>query len=1410
MRTRTKRSHGQTLIEALESRVMLDATPISSVAVGRLLVDDYRGGSLNETMQYSLVVGAADMTNLQASLPWGGDFDAAAADFLPADWDGSTVTPLISVNVTFSAYSTPEVRYIQVTWDLSLEDWNAMDAPDASTTLDVYYGATDPWERTLDFSSSALPSDGHAPSITFPEVDQADVRRDPTITIDDWQDADGTGRIQYLVRVSGGQNVSSLDDSDSTTSFAPTTPTSLLEGVTTYDLAVTFVQPGSVDLDGVATTSVSSQTTVIENFTTETSNVTTISKLSVTRLHFHDLTAGGDTAGNSYEIYAAGTNLIDMIVTTPWSTTVDLGSDFLPTDWAGETYSTSNGDVQLDAGTVEGGTDYYFDVTWTVADTDFFSTLDSAGADVVIRSSDGQDPANDGVWRGELSFPSSASQPGALPNITSPETGGLDVDPNVVFTWDAWAGAGATGHVGFDLDSGLPDSTPLVGNLAGSATNMTPTVSLLGGQSYIFAVNFFNAGTAPVNGVSVQMQSETKTTMDFSVLVPIVSGVETRRGIVQKADQSGSTYEYALGIWGDGLSTFSGTTPWGTAFTSASFLWPEWAGEPVDDTTSVGNLRTNFQAFSNEAGQQQFIFIWTGLNAAQWTSLSSTAGAALLVKSPNGDDWSGHVSFASSSLPGQAPKITSPKAFDGAVDPTLNVTWNAWTGAPAAGTIEASLGQAITQEGVASDDLAATETAWQPSSGDLDADDVYEVQVRFNNPASTVTSGVPTTVESYQQAAVDFGTFGQDNVHLIGTVAKAEPKGWSYTEDAGEGDKVTPSLTGKGYAEFLFDSGGLLKYVLVVGDGTSKLSMGVVTPSGNDGDGLADVGGIISAGSTTLGALDLSKVALGPTGIRMRGGVKTLTLLDVSDNTPLYIGGTAADKMTFTARRVGNDVDLRIAGTLDKLNVAKWISGEISALGLNTLTVAGPLGPGVDPDAGNDFGADLNIGIGGIKQITVTGGDLTGAIYSQGSIDKITVTAMSWWNPDGPEGGTRGGNILSPEIAAGVVKGKPSLGPVTLTGGSFGTDDSPVDLTGISGDIGNITIKALTYKSGMAEVLDKNGEPVYLNNGDPKMTPVFWTRGGGIAAVIDTSGKVGNLTTVGGDLAGTIHAKNGIGAISVQAVTRNAKKLTLIGGVNYVASEENMTPANLLADLSAETATNAFAIKSIAVTGGNISSHVEVTGKIGPVSTTAVAIVNSTLDSAETVGGNFDSELFKASGIGNISVTAGSFTAVLEADAIGNISVLASEFSASVTVRNSLGNVSAKAVVANAVLKLKKDPDNPGSWVEADGNRPGFFVGGDMNLSLHLGGGDGSPVNTHATWGTITGTGTNVYVVGTIPWDSSTPAMTTTLNKKITSKVLKYVPSANADYDTGKVVNDPAETIGGNVGSFDDLTQAQP
>ncbi|MBM4086128.1 MAG: hypothetical protein FJ272_15200, partial [Planctomycetes bacterium] len=439
-------------------------------------------------------------------------------------------------------------------------------------------------------------------------------------------------------------------------------------------------------------------------------------------------------------------------------------------------------------------------------------------------------------------------------------------------------------------------------------------------------------------------------------------------------------------------------------------------------------------------------------------------------------------------------------------------------------------------------------------------------------------SGVWVEIENNvtHERVWETGTLLPDNATSVGVPADALEEGGIYRVAVGftnESDGLPWPAAMKGKEtglEFVVDTvGGAAIQVLKAGDRPWAF---------DDADGdrvTVTFGGPVGLATITREAEggDIQSIWLANTDHRSSLTITTKATVTEGERSP--------NNTTVGEIGVGGSLKSLVAKTTD-LSGAFRAEGTVGAVALHkteeTLEIGGSVGN--ISVTGGDFGGVSAVG--SIGNIMVVGGNITGSLISEnGRIGNITVTGLAVFDTDAEEGEVVGGSILSPEIRAAAVKGK-SIGNTGLTAGSFGSDGEAVEVQA-TGDIGNITVKKLRYKASVTEeevgwTGGEEGEPIY------RRVAHYAYQGGGIWTNLDTPGRLGNVTTCGGDLGGEIHAGKGMGSIVVDSIPASDPE------------EGEAQTGSLTASLIAEPGEQATAIASIRVTGGSVEGAVNVVG----------------------------------------------------------------------------------------------------------------------------------------------------------------------------------------------------------------------
>lgn len=818
----------------------------------------------------------------------------------------------------------------------------------------------------------------------------------------------------------------------------------------------------------------------------------------------------------------------------------------------------------------------------------------------------------------------------------------------------------------------------------------------------------------------------------------------------------------ARGVFLEGLGLI---LPWGEQFNSADYLGEPWDGGLVEADT--GELY--FLAWTNEDDVRTISVEWYDLDEQAFADLDTSATQAQ-VDFLDGF-WAGDFGFADVPLPADAPDLLSPWDGQAAASLLPTFTWQNWADPGDDADILLDIRDFNTGEGVAEGVRPGLEAdSWTPEDM-LESGGQYVWELSFENYGAATIGNRPVNRTSIHQAQAAFGAIAAvDEVVFLGNHPDAEAKKWFF--DDADRDRVTPKLTGPGHAMLYFDAAGaLLRAELHDTTAASSLAFSVKRDK-TDGDGRFNLGDLVTDSFGNVNKLDLAAVDWTGAGVDVLGACRTLILGDVPDNTSLLFEGGPEDTMTFKAGVVGDGVEFAFGGRVANLSAREWLGGGIAAYGLGTVKIDGDCGAAFDVGAGGMGNVTIKGLLGGdvdsdgaIGNVTLTGGDLWGSLRAAGPIGNITVRALAEWYEDELIGEIIGGSIWSPEIVAGARPGGgKSIGNITCTGGGIGGEGGLVEIRA-AGDMGNIQTKSLRYKSQIVEeeVLDRWGDPKLDAEGNSIMRNVTYYDivGGGAWALLDTPGKLGNVTLVGGSLGGEWDVDRGLGNISLTGIVLAGDGA--YGGLTLVEMEEDVIPADLAANITVDgVAPGQPAIKGIRIAYGSITGGVNVSGRVGAISLTGWATWDE-----ELVGGSFTSEVFIASAIGNITLKGAAFTACLEAGTIGVIGLTGCQTGATLLATQAIGNVTLRALT---VAPMR------------DGELGGVAFGELLALEIQLGQTD--PENADARLGQIKGIGANVVLTGNLPWD---PALA-----KVASTEVTYVVFRD-EFGT------ETETIGGDV-----------
>ncbi len=312
--------------------------------------------------------------------------------------------------------------------------------------------------------------------------------------------------------------------------------------------------------------------------------------------------------------------------------------------------------------------------------------------------------------------------------------------------------------------------------------------------------------------------------------------------------------------------------------------------------------------------------------------------------------------------------------------------------------------------------------------------------------------------------------------------------------------------------------------------------------------------------------------------------------------------------------------------------------------------------------------------------------------------------------------------------------------------------------------------------------------PVTLSNASSQSVTVKYATSNGTAtAGTDYTAKSGTLTIPAGSTSGTI-------VVSVKGDTLVEPDETFyvnlsqptgatIGNDQATGTllNDDQPPGPPAVTLSAPDALASETGTVYAVAGGGIYAGITSGGRVGNVT---------------IAGGNLSGEIRARNGIGNVQLTGLIDKAdpyryaaptldgmLLTENTIGKIRVQGGGISgAFLWAGNAIGNITVQAKTFNAKRTYDRQLQE---WTTT----PGGYVGGPMEFEIGLGK-IGETLNPAARIGLIKGVGTDVVVIGSVPFDPSLV--------KITSQPLRYIADYEEDWETSKPVA-VWETIGGSV-----------
>jgi len=181
--------------ELLDDRVAAQFTieQVCQVYVVRGIDYEAPGSALDDEFEYHVGVLGATIVNIEYSTPWGETL--SSADHLPPAWSGEYVFKVVG-NLELEAGTEDGNRWMDASWDLESEQWEALDTAD--TQIQVFYPGGI-WTGSVNFSHVAQPV--QEPTLTNPVHDQTDVSWRPAIAWEGWISA--PARVPNVGRVCG-------------------------------------------------------------------------------------------------------------------------------------------------------------------------------------------------------------------------------------------------------------------------------------------------------------------------------------------------------------------------------------------------------------------------------------------------------------------------------------------------------------------------------------------------------------------------------------------------------------------------------------------------------------------------------------------------------------------------------------------------------------------------------------------------------------------------------------------------------------------------------------------------------------------------------------------------------------------------------------------------------------------------------------------------------------------------------------------------------------------------------------------------------------------------------------------------------------------------------------------------------
>jgi len=317
---------------------------------------------------------------------------------------------------------------------------------------------------------------------------------------------------------------------------------------------------------------------------------------------------------------------------------------------------------------------------------------------------------------------------------------------------------------------------------------------------------------------------------------------------------------------------------------------------------------------------------------------------------------------------------------------------------------------------------------------------------------------------------------------------------------------------------------------------------------------------------------------------------------------------------------------LVVGGGLSRTDITS--AGAIDNITVKAIVVH--YDDGVPDLSGGDIeSSTITAGEAGIGRISFTGGDLCDAsIVSAGPIGSIVGSAVVLHYQDEAPG-VLGGNIIRTTIKA----GDQAIGRIALRGGCLGSETDHIEID--CGLLGAVSVRGIRYLYDTTEIpmLDRHGcaRTSYTGNRLVRISPEYGMAGGEAWMNLKSAGKVDSIRVAGGALGGKIEAAGGIGEIRLRSVA--LVKPGHYMGIPCVASDYQITVADLLADIVVGSGNGRQSIGSISLHGGSIVGDVNAAGTIGRIRATGYGIIDTNYNEPELNGATILSKNFNSTGI---------------------------------------------------------------------------------------------------------------------------------------------------------------------------------